>query len=247
MSRAEGLLGRDNDFDRPLEEALKMSLLASLPPAAVARLAMDSVRSEVPAGRVLYRAGEKPAPALVVSGLLRLFAVTAEGREITLGYARPGELIGVSGVIDGPSQVAAQAITDARLWRVGLGTVREVTDAHPQLALAIARQLLDRLYRVIVEVRSTTFGTVRTRVARHLLDLAAEQQADHPGRLGGGHPGELVAPVTQQQLADAVGSVRQVISRVLAELHDAGLVQPIRHGVIVLDAEALRAEGWGDS
>ncbi len=237
----DGLRSGD-DFDPLVEAALAASLLESLPPAAMSRLALDAVRAEIPAGRVLYRAGEQPRPALVVSGMVRLFLTTAEGREINLCYARVGELVGVAGIIDAPSQVSAQAITDTRLWRFGLESMREVAAAHPQLALALVRQLLDRLYRVVVEVRGTTFGTVRSRVARHLLDLAAEQQAEDAG--GGQHAGELVAPVTQQQLADAVGSVRQVIGRVLAELHADGLVEPIRHGVIVLNAEALRAEGW---
>lgn len=240
-------LGRDglrsgDDFDDLASAALAVSLLDSLPPAAMSRLALDAVRAEIPAGRLLYRAGEQPRPALVVSGMVRLFLTTAEGREINLCYARVGELVGVAGIIDAPSQVSAQAVTDTRLWRFGLSSMREVAAAHPQLALALVRQLLDRLYRVVVEVRGTTFGTVRSRVARHLLDLAAEQQAEHAD--GGQHVGQLVAPVTQQQLADAVGSVRQVVGRVLAELHADGLVQPIRHGVIVLDAEALRAEGW---
>lgn len=236
------VLGNGDDFDSLVEAALAASLLESLPPVAMSRLASDAVRAEIPAGRVLYRAGEQPRPALVVSGMVRLFLTTAEGREINLCYARVGELIGVAGIIDAPSQVSAQAVTDTRLWRFGLSSMREVAAAHPQFALALVRQLLDRLYRVVIEVRGTTFGTVRSRVARHLLDLAAEQQADHAQ--AGGHTGELVAPITQQQLADAVGSVRQVVGRVLAEMHADGLVEPIRHGVVILHAEALRAEGW---
>ena len=231
-----------DEFDLLVEAALQASLLATLPAAAMSRLAQDAVRSEIPAGRVLYHAGEQPRPALVVSGMVRLFLTTPEGREVNLGYARSGELVGVAGIIDAPSQVSAQAVIDTRLWRFGLSSMREVAAAHPQLALALARQLLDRLYRLVVEVRGATFGTLRGRVARHLLDLAAEQQAEHAG--GGQHVGELVAPVTQQQLADAVGSVRQAVGRVLAKLHADGLVEPIRHGVVILDAEALRAEGW---
>lgn len=241
------VLREGEDFEDLLAAALSASLLSPLPEAVTARLRADAVRVEVPPGRIVYLAGDQPAPALVISGLLRLFLTTTEGREITLGYARCGELIGVSGVIGGASQVSAQALTDARLLRIRLPTMREVATTHPQLALAIARQLLDRLWRVVVEVRGTTFGRVRSRVARHLLDLAAEQQADEVGRHGGHHVGELVAPVTQQQLADAVGSVRQVVGRVLADLHADGLVRPIRHGVVVLDAERLRAEGWDGS
>lgn len=237
----DGLAAGD-EFDVAVDAALKASVLATLPAAVIARLAIEAVRSEVPAGRVLYRAGDQPRPALVVSGMVRLFITTPEGREVNLAYARGGELIGVAGIVDGPSQVSAQAFTDTRLWRFGLSSMRDVAAAQPTLAFALARQLLDRLYRVVVEVRGATFGSLRSRVARHLLDLAAERQADHVE--AGHHPGELVAPVTHQQLADAVGSVRQAVGRALAALHTAGLVEQTRHGVVILDPEALRAEGW---
>ncbi|MHB1927830.1 MAG: Crp/Fnr family transcriptional regulator [Acidimicrobiales bacterium] len=235
-------LATGDEFDLLVDAALQASVLATLPAAVMARLRLDALRSEIPAGRVLYRVGDQPRPALVVSGMVRLFLTTPEGREVNLAYARSGELIGVAGIIDGPSQVSAQAFTDTRLWRFGLSSMREVAATQPQLALALARQLLDRLYRVVVEVRGATFGSLRSRVARHLLDLAAEQQADHVE--AGHHAGELVAPVTHQQLADAVGSVRQAVGRVLGKLHTDGLIEQTRHGVVVLDPEALRAEGW---
>jgi hypothetical protein len=62
--------------------------------------------------------------------------------------------------------------------------------------LAIARYASAALYRLVGELRGTAFSPIRQRVARHLLDLAAEHQQ---GAL-------LIAPVTQRQVAEAVGS-----------------------------------------
>ena len=59
------------------------------------------------------------------------------------------------------------------------------------------------------------FGSVRQRVAAHLLDLASDRQ--RPG-------GRLVAHVSQQELADAAGSVREVVARALRDLRVAGIV-----------------------
>jgi CRP/FNR family cyclic AMP-dependent transcriptional regulator len=56
---------------------------------------------------------------------------------------------------------------------------------------------------------------VRQRVAAHLLDLASAQQ--HPS-------GRLVARVSQQELANAAGSVREVVARTLRDLRVAGIV-----------------------
>jgi CRP/FNR family transcriptional regulator len=66
-------------------------------------------------------------------------------------------------------------------------------------------------------------------VARHLLDLAAEHQQQ----------AALVAPVSQQELADAVGTVREVVARVLRDLRVDGLIRPTRHGIAVLDPARL--------
>ena len=72
-------------------------------------------------------------------------------------------------------------------------------------------------------------------MALHVLDLASEQQ---------GPSGPLVAAVTQQELAEAVGSVREVVARVLRQLRAAGLVETSPVGVRVLDPTGLHDETW---
>ena len=71
---------------------------------------------------------------------------------------------------------------------------------------------------------------------RHLLDLASE-----------GAP-ELVVSVSQQQLAEAVGTVREVIVRVLRELRTAGVVRTERNRIVIVDPARLIAEqDWNSS
>ncbi len=224
------------EFERATEAALSRSELSSLPPSALKQLLADAIRTEVPPGRVLYRAGDEPMPGLVVSGLLRIFVTAIGGRQITVAYAGSGDLIGVGKVVDGPSQVSVQAVLDARLVRFHPAAFESVANEQPELALGIARQLRARERRLLVEIRSTAFGTVRQRVSRHLLDLAAERQRG----------ARLVARVTQQQLAEAVGSVREVVARVLAELQKEGAIDRTRSGIVILDPERLRSEGWLD-
>ena len=77
---------------------------------------------------------------------------------------------------------------------------------------------------------------MRQRVAAHLLDLASAQQHPH---------GHLVARVSQQELADAAGSVREVVARVLREFRFAGIVATAADSVVVLDATRLYAESGG--
>jgi CRP/FNR family transcriptional regulator len=75
-------------------------------------------------------------------------------------------------------------------------------------------------------------STVRQRVARCLLDVAVDEHRD----------GTLVARLSQQELAGQVGTVREVVVRVLRELRDAGVVRTERDEIVVLDPGHLSAE-----
>jgi CRP/FNR family transcriptional regulator len=76
---------------------------------------------------------------------------------------------------------------------------------------------------------------VRQRIAAHLLDLASTQQRPQ---------GDLVAHVSQQELADAVGSVREVVARVLRDLRLARLVATSPDRVHILDPTGLHDQSW---
>ena len=80
------------------------------------------------------------------------------------------------------------------------------------------------------------FGSVRQRVAAHLLDLASDHQRPS---------GRLVARVSQQELADAAGSVREVVARALRDLRIAGIVATAADSVMILDPGQLYAESVG--
>jgi CRP/FNR family transcriptional regulator len=67
------------------------------------------------------------------------------------------------------------------------------------------------------------------------LDLASAQQRPQ---------GRLVARVSQQELADAAGSVREVVARVLRDLRLAGIVATAPDSVVVVDAARLQRESW---
>jgi CRP/FNR family transcriptional regulator, cyclic AMP receptor protein len=85
------------------------------------------------------------------------------------------------------------------------------------------------LYGVLDAFAGTTFGSVRQRLSRQLLDLATARQRD----------AQLVAEVSQQELADAVGTAREVVARTLHDLRAAGLIQTSRRGIVLLDPDRI--------
>jgi CRP/FNR family transcriptional regulator len=206
-------------------------------PDALTRLLADAVLLDVPAASVLYRDEDPARTALVTDGLVRVFLTSPDGRQVTVRYARAGELLGLPMAVGGPIAVGGQAVTDCRLLVVSGPRMQAAARADPALAWAIAEEVASLLRGVLDAFAGTAFGTVRQRLARHLLDLAADRQ----------HGARLVARVSQQDLADAVGSVRETVARTLADLRDMGLIATTRSGVEVLDPARLSRLASGDA
>jgi CRP/FNR family transcriptional regulator len=208
------------------------SFLLALEEHTRARLLADAVRVDVPGGSVLYRERETSRMGVVVSGLLRVYLTSADGRQVTVRYAREGEVVGAPVVVGGPIAVSVQAVTDTALLIVNIDAVRALGHTDARFAWAVAEEIARRVNDLLEVFAGTAFGSVRQRLARHLLDLAAEQpRAD-----------VLLAAVSQQELADAIGSVREVVTRVLRDMRDEGLVDTTRHGIVLLDPAGLSAQ-----
>jgi CRP/FNR family cyclic AMP-dependent transcriptional regulator len=197
-----------------------------------ARLLSDAVRVDVPGGSVLYRDREASRMGVVVAGLIRVYLTSADGRQVTVRYAREGEVMGTAVLVAGPIAVGAQAVTDSTLLIMNVNTVRALGQTDARFAWAVAEEVARRLNDVLEVFAGAAFLSVRQRIARHLLDLAAARpRADL-----------LLAPVSQQELADAIGSVREVVTRVLRAMRDESLVETTRQGIVLLDPAGLSAQ-----
>src|SRR5436190_850598 len=204
--------------DREVEDALAHSFLARLPPAVCDALRAEGERADYPAGTTVYRAGADPRAALVVRGLLRVFLTSAEGRQVTVRYARPGDVLGIAVLVGGPASTSVQAVEPSSAFRISARTLTEAARHDARVSWAIAEELNRRLYEVLEQTAVNAFGSVRQRVAAHLLDLASGRQ--RPG-------GRLVARVSQQELADAAGSVISTGTVRIRREHSYGSRKPL--------------------
>jgi CRP/FNR family transcriptional regulator, cyclic AMP receptor protein len=157
-----------------------------------------------------------------------------DGRQITVRYARAGDLVGIVTIVGGPAPVNVQILTDAALLTLNVRTLQLSGQTEPLVGWLLAQETTRRLYDVLEVLAGNVFGSLRQRVARHLLDLAASRQQ---GR-------GLVAKVTQQEVADAVGSVRPVVARIIRELRTEGLISTTSDGIVVLKLDELHATAW---
>jgi len=174
----------------------------------------------------------------MMDGLLRVYMHASDGRQVTVRYVRAGDLLGVPALVGGPAPVFVQAVTPGEAFFFDLAQVKRAALVDAPLAWALAEECVHRLYDVLEELAGNAFASVRQRVARHLLDLATSRPESRR---------TLIALVNQQDLANSVGSVREVVARILAELRAEGLVRTSPGRVEILDPIRMSRELWSRS
>ena len=223
-----------------LRDAVAASHLATLPAATLGRVLADATLLRAPVGSTLRREGDPGAHVeLVVSGLIRIYVAAPDGRTLTIRYARRGALMGAVSLFR-PTYVlpgSIGAVVESEVLALRATVLQQLAQTDLDVAHALNVELADRVSGFTSGIPGSVFATVRQRVASHLLDLASERR----------HGPELVAPISQQELAAAVGTVREVVVRVLRELRDEGLVTTNRGGILLLAPERLLGETFGAS
>ena len=181
---------------------------------------------------------------LVITGVIRVFVTAPDGRTMTIRYCRSGELLGAMSLFSDEFAEPAtkQALVDTQLLMISPAKVRALAQRDLRVAGALLVELSERARAFVNEIPGTAFATVRQRVARQLLDLASTHQNDSDPS------GELAVRITQQDLAAAVGTVREVVVRALRQLRDAGAVRTERDRIVLLDPAQLTEEvKWNTS
>jgi len=182
----------------------------------------------VGARELVFRSGEAPKIALILAGVVRIFTVTLPGRQLTIRYARPGELIGIAPFLSGTQTWGAEAITDSTLAMVTTQDLHTAAARDSQFAWRIAEDIATWATTAVQAAAETSYQSMTVRVAHHLLEVAMRAPDGH-----------AVAHISQQRLADAVGTAREVVTRELRTLRALGVIDTRPERVIVVDEERL--------
>jgi CRP/FNR family transcriptional regulator len=231
--------------DSDVRDAVCASHFRDLPTSVLEQLLEGAVRTKIAAGSIAHWALEPDQYLeLVVSGVIRVFVTAPDGRTMTIRYCRSGELLGAMSLFSDEFTEPAtkQALVDTQLLMLSPAKVRALADHDLRVASALLVELSERARNFVNEIPGTAFASVRQRVARQLLDLASSYQQESDAN------GELAVRITQQDLADAVGTVREVVVRALRQLRDAGTVRTERDRIVLLDLPRLTEEvKWNTS
>lgn len=211
-------------------------LLALLSDANRRRVLEGSKRVEYPAGTVAFPAGSPGRAFVLERGLVRVYWAVPDGREATVAFIHPGNLLGGRNLVPGASAmrdlalVFVQVVVDSTLIHLDQDTVRSVAASEIEVINAIATQLASRVRYDLRMIAVRSLGNIPERLAFDLLERACRNQLAS---------GRLEARATHADLAASIGSSREVVSRALKTLRAARIVESSPGRTRVLDPERL--------
>ncbi len=221
--KTESLLGvreriellRSLPYFRPLDEGT----LASIAAVTVRRLYQPD--------EMIFLEGEPCAGLFAVhSGHVKIYKVSPEGREQILTIIGPRDSFNDVAVFDGgPNPANAQAMDATEACVIERPTLVSLFDHYPKLAQAVVAVLAARCRMLVGMVEDLSLRSVTGRLAKLLLDQAAQ--------------GQDAVPLTRQQMAARLGTIREMVSRALRELEDEGLVSRDGRQIVIADRTAL--------
>jgi CRP-like cAMP-binding protein len=210
----------------------QLPYFAGLDEAGLARIEERLLECRCERGKVVFMEGG-PCQGLYVvrSGRVRIFKVSAEGREQVLMVAGRGETFNEVPNFDGGTNPAtAEALEPSVLYLLPKKDLLSIVETEPVVARAIMRVFASHLRHLTALVEDLSFRNVTSRVAKILLGQVQRAGVDveaPPPRL------------TQQQMAAMAGTAREVVGRALKALEQQGVIRVERGRVVVVSPERL--------
>jgi CRP/FNR family cyclic AMP-dependent transcriptional regulator len=194
-------------LDEDAGERLPQPLLDAIAPHGVVR--------SFPAQAILINEGDATDSLyIVLSGRVKVYASSEDGRELVLSEYGPGSYFGELS-LDGERRSASIKAIEACTCRVIQGAqLRRFLEAHPDFAMHLNRKLIRMVRRLTEQLSSIALQDVYGRVVRVLTELSEPV----------GEERVLRHKLTQQDIADRIGCSREMVNRVMKELTAGGYV-----------------------
>jgi len=233
-TRRAKIVGVDPSQQIALERS---GLLVDLEPSVVGELADAAEERRFADGEELFHQGDPARQMLVVvAGQVKLSQVSADGQEVIIRFATPGELVGGVAVLEGRAYpVSGTAIGNGRALTWSAATLDRLFHRHPNLALNTMRVIADRMRELQDRLRELATERVAQRVARTLLRLAAQLGRKVAGGV------EIDLPLSRQSLAELCGTTQFTVSRLLSDWEARGLLEAGRERVRITQPHGLVA------
>ena len=225
------LMGAEQDLTARLGQ---MALFSGLPVEALLRIAESSVLHSYKAGEPVFCEGDEINSLLVVlEGDAAVFKRSLDGREQVLFHLHAGEIVSAAALMlddnacHSASGLACQA---TQIVSIPPSIFRELmaTGAKETFMRSLLVSLARKQEQLCFLVGSLSLQSTRSRLAAFLI-----KQADQPGQPAG---------ITQKEIAAEIGTVREIVARLLRDFAQAGWLERQRQRLVLKNRAALEEE-----
>ena len=189
-------------------------------------IADNVVKRRFRRGEIVVEQGKKSnALFILLTGRARVLTADSRGREVILAVLQPGDYVGEMSLIDNEAHsatVRSEVQTDMLI--LGRAEFARCLPENSSLSYAIMRGLVQRLRSADRQIESLALLDVYGRVARTLLDMAEDDNGVKVIR----------GKVSRQDLAKVVGASREMVSRVMKDLEERGIIETQENGSVVI-------------
>jgi len=212
-----------------LKRLQTFEFLRGLDEADLRNLAESAVWKVFAPNAVIFWEGDAESNLYYLQyGSLKILKSSDDGREQVLRFISAGEIFNEIGVLaKRPNPATAIALEESGIWLLPRQAMEAIILAHPQTALQIISNMAGKIIGLVTLAADLSLKTVEARYAKILLDQAE------------GDVIERRRWTNQTELAAHLGTVPDVLSRVIRELTKAGLIEMDKQQIRILDRAGL--------
>lgn len=219
-----------------IQEVLgRTQIFAGLSPAELELLAQRAVRKLYSPGEMLFAEGEPCNGLYVVArGRVRIFKTSSSGREQVLSVEGPGATVAELPVFDGgPYPASTITLDETEIIFLSRRDLHSLCMENPSVALKLLAVVGARLRRLVGIIEELSFTTVRQRLISTLLRYASAQGQQTPAGV------VFQLPASHQEVANEIGTVRELVSRNLTRLQSEGYLEVDGRKILIHDIKAF--------
>lgn len=194
-----------------------ISIFEGLPDAELSALQELCITRTYPKNTVIINEGDQAnAMFICTSGKVKVYVSDENGKEFVLNSMGPGEYFGELSLLDDETRSASVITTDKSTFSILYkDDFSKVVLNHPDIALVLLRNLASRIRKLTENVKTLALQDVYGRIRKTLLDLSTEKDGDTV----------IEEKLTQQDIANRIGSSREMVARILKDLATGGYIE----------------------
>ena len=238
----------DRPASRSLAEKLgllrELELFAGLGPSDIEAIGHATTMTHCTVGQRILSPEDRPDRIHILKkGRVRMYRMTPDGKQLTLDIYEKGTILGDMTLLgqDRLPEAYAETLDEAVICTITPDELRKLIERYPTIGLNVIRHLSRRLQEAERELEAMAYQRVGQRLAHRLIDLGQRFGVKTVR-------GTLIeARLTQQELADMIGTTRETLAHTLADFRRRGLLDTVAHQVVIRDAQRLTEIAEGDS